>query len=306
MSAAAPTSTRCCRRFAWRSTCWPVVVRVACECRRRAPCSSAAERRRCCRLSTCGSSSTRSATGSAWLPDAEITTEANPESVTPAYFDKLREAGIHPHLDRHAVGGAARAGGARPPAPAGPAGAGGRRGSRGRLRAHQPRPDLRRAVRDRRRLAGVPGRRRSPTGRTTSAPTRWSSRRAPRWPARWRRAWSRRRTTTCWPIATSWPTRRCARPASSGTRCRTGPVATPARCRHNELYWTDANWWGLGPGAHSHVGGVRWWNVKHPRATPALLDAGHSPAAGRETLDEAARLTERVMLRYPDARRPAV
>jgi putative oxygen-independent coproporphyrinogen III oxidase len=37
-----------------------------------------------------------------------------------------------------------------------------------------------------------------------------------------------------------------------------------ARCRHNELYWSDANWWGLGPGAHSHVGGVRWWNVKHP------------------------------------------
>ena len=69
-----------------------------------------------------------------------------------------------------------------------------------------------------------------------------------------------------------------------------------ARCRHNELYWTDANWWGLGPGAHSHVSGVRWWNVKHPVRYSALLDAGASPAAGRETLDDEARLTERVML----------
>jgi oxygen-independent coproporphyrinogen-3 oxidase len=69
-----------------------------------------------------------------------------------------------------------------------------------------------------------------------------------------------------------------------------------ARCRHNELYWTDANWWGLGPGAHSHISGVRWWNVKHPARYAAMLDAGRSPAAGRETLGEQARLTERVML----------
>jgi putative oxygen-independent coproporphyrinogen III oxidase len=72
---------------------------------------------------------------------------------------------------------------------------------------------------------------------------------------------------------------------------------TPAgRCRHNELYWSDANWWGFGPGAHSHVGGVRWWNVKHPVRYTAMVDAGQSPAAGRETLDDEARLTERVML----------
>ncbi len=69
-----------------------------------------------------------------------------------------------------------------------------------------------------------------------------------------------------------------------------------ARCRHNELYWTDANWWGVGPGAHSHVGGVRWWNVKHPARYAGLLDANVSPAAGRETLDAEARHTERVML----------
>src|SRR5262249_2920989 len=69
-----------------------------------------------------------------------------------------------------------------------------------------------------------------------------------------------------------------------------------AQCRHNELYWSDANWWGLGPGAHSHVSGVRWWNVKHPVRYSALVDAGRSPAAGRELLDERARFTERIML----------
>jgi putative oxygen-independent coproporphyrinogen III oxidase len=69
-----------------------------------------------------------------------------------------------------------------------------------------------------------------------------------------------------------------------------------ARCRHNELYWSDANWWGFGPGAHSHVSGVRWWNVKHPARYAALLEAGRSPAAARETLGSAERHTERVML----------
>ncbi|GAB2458214.1 coproporphyrinogen-III oxidase family protein [Jatrophihabitans fulvus] len=69
-----------------------------------------------------------------------------------------------------------------------------------------------------------------------------------------------------------------------------------ARCRHNDLYWTDSNWWGLGPGAHSHVGGVRWWNVKHPVRYAALIDQNRSPAAGRETLDADAQFTERVML----------
>jgi putative oxygen-independent coproporphyrinogen III oxidase len=68
------------------------------------------------------------------------------------------------------------------------------------------------------------------------------------------------------------------------------------RCRHNELYWTDATWWGVGPGAHSHVAGVRWWNVKHPARYAALLEGGASPAAGRETLDEPARHMEQVML----------
>lgn len=70
-----------------------------------------------------------------------------------------------------------------------------------------------------------------------------------------------------------------------------------ARCRHNLLYWTGADWWGLGPGAHSHVGGVRWWNVKHPSAYAKRLAAGASPGLAREvlTVDEAH--MEDVMLR---------
>jgi putative oxygen-independent coproporphyrinogen III oxidase len=68
------------------------------------------------------------------------------------------------------------------------------------------------------------------------------------------------------------------------------------RCRHNELYWRDANWWGVGPGAHSHVGGVRWWNVKHPVRYAAALESARSPAAAREVLNERAQYLERIML----------
>jgi putative oxygen-independent coproporphyrinogen III oxidase len=69
-----------------------------------------------------------------------------------------------------------------------------------------------------------------------------------------------------------------------------------ARSRHNLGYWTGANWWGVGPGAHSHVGGVRWWNVLHPRPWGERLGRGHSPAAAREEPDAAARVLERLML----------
>jgi oxygen-independent coproporphyrinogen-3 oxidase len=75
-------------------------------------------------------------------------------------------------------------------------------------------------------------------------------------------------------------------------------AATPeARCRHNLLYWTGGDWWGIGPGAHSHVGGTRWWNVKRPAHYATLLAAGDSPAAGRELLSEEDRYVEDVMLR---------
>ena len=75
-------------------------------------------------------------------------------------------------------------------------------------------------------------------------------------------------------------------------------AATPAhRSDHNLGYWVGHDWWGVGPGAHSHVGGVRWWNVKHPAAYADRIGAGHSPAAGRETLDEKTRTVEAVLLR---------
>jgi putative oxygen-independent coproporphyrinogen III oxidase len=69
-----------------------------------------------------------------------------------------------------------------------------------------------------------------------------------------------------------------------------------ARCRHNLAYWTGGDWWGVGPGAHSHVGGVRWWNVKHPTAYAGRIAAGASPAHAREVLDAETRRVERVLL----------
>lgn len=69
-----------------------------------------------------------------------------------------------------------------------------------------------------------------------------------------------------------------------------------SRCRHNDLYWRSANWWGIGPGAHSHVGGVRWWNVKHPSAYAQHLVGGRSPAAAREVLSADQQRDEEVLL----------
>jgi putative oxygen-independent coproporphyrinogen III oxidase len=73
-----------------------------------------------------------------------------------------------------------------------------------------------------------------------------------------------------------------------------------AECRHNLGYWRGVDWWGIGPGAHSHVAGgdraLRWWNVRHPRAYADRLDAGLSPAGGREALGPVEVGTERVML----------
>jgi len=69
-----------------------------------------------------------------------------------------------------------------------------------------------------------------------------------------------------------------------------------ARCRHNLGYWRSDDWWGIGPGAHSHLAGRRWWNVKHPRAYAERLAAGGSPVAGEEYVGADARVMERVML----------
>jgi oxygen-independent coproporphyrinogen-3 oxidase len=69
-----------------------------------------------------------------------------------------------------------------------------------------------------------------------------------------------------------------------------------ARCRHNEGYWAGGDWWGVGPGAHSHVAGERWSNVRHPATWAARLAEGRSPAAEREQLTPAQRRLERILL----------
>ena len=69
-----------------------------------------------------------------------------------------------------------------------------------------------------------------------------------------------------------------------------------ARCLHNLGYWRGDDWWGAGPGAHSHVGGVRWWNVKHPAAYAQRLAEGRSPAHARELLDPQQREAEQTLL----------
>lgn len=68
------------------------------------------------------------------------------------------------------------------------------------------------------------------------------------------------------------------------------------RCRHNEGYWNGGQWWGAGPGAHGFVGDVRWWNVKHPRAYADVLAEGDWAAAGFETLSAQDRHVEDVLL----------
>lgn len=65
---------------------------------------------------------------------------------------------------------------------------------------------------------------------------------------------------------------------------------------HNRVYWTGQDWWGFGPGAHSHVGGVRFWNAKHPAAYSERIYAGITPALGREVLTDQQRELEQYLL----------
>jgi putative oxygen-independent coproporphyrinogen III oxidase len=97
-----------------------------------------------------------------------------------------------------------------------------------------------------------------------------------------------------WARSVAEPVRRPLGTASTGSA--TVLDGAEHRSRHNLAYWQGHDWWGVGPGAHSHVGGVRWWNVKHPAAYADRIAAGHSPAAGRETLDSETRRVERVLL----------
>ena len=68
------------------------------------------------------------------------------------------------------------------------------------------------------------------------------------------------------------------------------------QCRHNEGYWSGGQWWGAGPGAHGFVGDVRWWNVKHPKVYAESLGRGEAVVAGFEVLSERDRHIEEVLL----------
>lgn len=73
-------------------------------------------------------------------------------------------------------------------------------------------------------------------------------------------------------------------------------TSVETRSAHNLAYWRSNDWWGYGPGAHSHIDGTRWWNQKHPASYAEPLVAGLSPALAREVLDDRTRLIERVLL----------
>ena len=68
------------------------------------------------------------------------------------------------------------------------------------------------------------------------------------------------------------------------------------KSRHNLNYWKNNNWWGFGPGAHSHIEGNRWWNLKLPNQWRERLENNYSPAKAREILTSEQKLSENIML----------
>ena len=68
------------------------------------------------------------------------------------------------------------------------------------------------------------------------------------------------------------------------------------RSRHNLAYWRGGDWWGIGPGAHRHRDGLRSWNLKHPSRYAAAMTDGSLPVADSEHLSAEDRLVERIML----------
>ena len=215
----------------------------------------------------------------------EVTTEANPESVDPAYLAELRAGGLQQDELRHAERPRARAPGAGPPAHAGPAGAGRAGGEGGGIRPRQPGPDLRHAGGERRRLARLAGRGdrgrarprvglladrggRHPAGRAGSAA---ASCRCP--------------TTTCPPTATCIADAHAGRGRvrmvrgvqlgdlrgrrAAGTTCCTGPAATGGASA---------------PARTATSAGCAGGTSSTPRPTPQRLAAGTSPAHAREVL----------------------
>ena len=65
---------------------------------------------------------------------------------------------------------------------------------------------------------------------------------------------------------------------------------------HNQVYWRNGDWWGIGPGAHSHIDGIRWSNIKSPIRYIDAIAKGESTEASREILSEENKRDEKIML----------
>lgn len=68
-------------------------------------------------------------------------------------------------------------------------------------------------------------------------------------------------------------------------------------CKHNMNYWRSGDWWGIGAGAHSHLDGTRWWNYRRPATYISKLNEGKSPSQGSEMLTSEERHEEKLMLK---------
>ncbi len=134
--------------------------------------------------------------------------------------------------------------------------------------------------------------------RSTSAPTPSPSSPAPPSPA----TPGAGPTTTTRPTSTSWPTRGCTRPVLDWYEISNW--ARPGReCRHNQLYWAQGDYRGVGCAAHSHQAGRRWWNVRTPERYLDLIATGRPPVGGEEILDAATRAMEALQLALRTRRR---
>ena len=69
-----------------------------------------------------------------------------------------------------------------------------------------------------------------------------------------------------------------------------------SECRHNIAYWDGSWWWGVGPGAHSYFGDERWWNIKHPQSYQERIMLNESPILERETLTNENKADEFILL----------
>jgi putative oxygen-independent coproporphyrinogen III oxidase len=73
--------------------------------------------------------------------------------------------------------------------------------------------------------------------------------------------------------------------------------ARPGReCVHNLGYWESRPYLGLGAGAHSFRGDRRWWNIRPPQQYLEVVESGRQPIGGEERLTEDERRLELVSL----------